>query len=45
MYPESLKDSNPAYSLYLENIGAVFYKENGVTEYIDMIGKVERKPG
>lgn len=28
MYPESLKDSNPAYALYLESIGAVFYKEN-----------------
>lgn len=38
MYPESLKDSNPVYALYLQRIGAKFYKENGVTRYIDKNG-------
>lgn len=39
LYPESLKESNPAYALYLEHIGARFYKENGVTVSTDKNGK------
>ena len=39
LYPESLKESNPAYALYLEHIGAKSYKENGITVFTDKNGK------
>ena len=40
MYPESINESNPAYALHLESIGAKFYEDHPIKGRVNEDGKM-----